>query len=72
LRPLITQIVGPEVQLIDHGRSRREAGRAAAAGSADRAHRRAADERFWTTGDARSATRIIGQLWGRAVNVEHL
>ena len=29
-------------------------------------------ELFWTTGDARSATRIMGQLWGRAVNVTAL
>jgi hypothetical protein len=29
-------------------------------------------ERFWTTGDARSATRIMGQLWGRPVDVTAL
>jgi hypothetical protein len=29
-------------------------------------------ERFWTTGDGRSAARITSQLWGRAVEVTQL
>jgi hypothetical protein len=27
------------------------------------------DERFWTSGELRSARRIVGQLWGRPVTV---
>jgi hypothetical protein len=29
-------------------------------------------ERFWTTGDVRSAARIMSQLWGHDVPVESL
>jgi hypothetical protein len=30
------------------------------------------EERFWTTGDAHSAGRIMSQLWGHSVAVEAL
>jgi glutamate racemase len=72
LRPLIAAVAGPAVQLIDTGeavarqlvRKLPEAliGRVAAA----------PEERFWTSGEVRSAGRIVSQLWGKPVVVSAL
>jgi len=68
LRPLIAAAAGPAVALIDTGEAvakqvvRRLADALAAAGTLP-------EERFWTTGELRSARRIVGQLWGRPVTV---
>jgi glutamate racemase len=69
LRPLIAEIAGSGVNLIDTGEAvarqvvrrlpERLLGRMDAT----------PDERFWTTGDARTARRIVSQLWGRPVAV---
>ena len=72
LRPLISEIVGPDVQLIDTGEAvARQVVRRlpeALIGRIDLTP----TERFWTTGDARSATRVVAKLWGRPVSVEAL
>jgi glutamate racemase len=69
---LIADLVGPRVQLIDTGEAvarqvvRKVPG--ALIGRVDATP----DERFWTTGDAHSASRIMSHLWGHAVVVEAL
>ena len=69
LRPLIARVAGPHVQLIDTGEAvaRQVVRRVPEAllGRIDAIP----DERFWTSGDARSAQRIVSQLWGRSVGV---
>ena len=67
LRPLIAELAGSGVKLIDTGEAvarqvvrrlpERLLGRMDAT----------PDERFWTTGDARAAHGIVSQLWGRPV-----
>ena len=72
LKPLIAEIVGPRVHLIDTGEAvARQVVRRLPEALIGRIALKPT-ERFWTTGDARSATRIIGRLWGRAVEVEAL
>ena len=72
LKPLIAEIVGPRVHLIDTGEAvARQVVRRLPEALIGRIDLQPT-ERFWTTGDARSATRIIGRLWGRAVEVEAL
>jgi glutamate racemase len=72
LRPLIADIVGPRVQLIDTGEAvARQVVRRLPEALIGRIDSQAT-ERFWTTGDARSATRIVSQLWGRPAIVEAL
>jgi glutamate racemase len=72
LRTQIAAVVGSAVTLIDTGEAvakqvlRRLPPALAAAGGA------APEERFWTSGDVRSAQRIVGQLWGRPVTVQAL
>ena len=72
LKPLIADLVGPRVQLIDTGEAvarqvvRRVPG--ALIGRVDATP----EERFWTTGDAHAASRIMSQLWGHSVVVEAL
>jgi len=72
LKPLIAEIVGPRVHLIDTGEAvARQVVRRLPEALIGRIDLQPT-ERFWTTGDARSAARIIGRLWGRAVEVEAL
>ena len=72
LKPLIAEIAGPRVHLIDTGEAvARQVVRRLPEALIGRIDARPT-ERFWTTGDARSAARIIGKLWGRAVSVEAL
>jgi glutamate racemase len=69
--PLIAAVAGPDVRLIDTGEAvarqvvRRLAG-------APEPPRRAATERFWTTGDVGVARLIVPQLWGAPATVEAL
>jgi glutamate racemase len=70
LRPLIAEIAGSGVSLIDTGEAvarqvvrrlpERLLGRMDAT----------PDERFWTTGDARAARGIVSRLWGQPVAVD--
>ena len=72
LRPLLADIVGSDVALIDTGAAvaRRtlqvlgECGLVPAGGTGV--------ERFWSSGDTGVSERVIGCLWGRAVVVESL
>jgi len=72
LRPLITEVVGPAVQLIDTGEAvARQVVRRlpeALIGRIDLTP----TERFWTTGGAHAASRVMSRLWGRDVVVESL
>jgi glutamate racemase len=69
VKPLIASAAGPAVTLVDTGEAvarqvvRRLPSCLAAAADA------VPDERFWTSGELRSARRIVGQLWGRPVTV---
>ncbi len=69
LTPVITELVGSDVRLIDTGEAvaRQVVRRLPAAVS--RAEAKAPTERFWSTGDLGAARRIVSQLWGRAVAV---
>lgn len=72
LKPMIAEIVGPDVHLIDTGEAvARQVVRRLPEVVIGRMDAQPT-ERFWTTGDARSAARIVGQLWGRPVGVESL
>jgi glutamate racemase len=72
LRPLITELVGPEVQLIDTGEAvARQVVRRLPEKLLGRGDTTAV-EQFWTSGDAQSARRIVSQLWGRPVAVAAL
>jgi glutamate racemase len=70
LKPVIEELVGPDVRLIDTGEAvaRQVARRLPAAAS--RAEAAAPIERFWSTGDLVAARRIVSQLWGRSVAVD--
>ena len=72
LRPLIAELAGTRVHLIDTGEAvARQVVRKVPGALIGRVDARP-DERFWTTGDAHSASRIMSQLWGRAIAVEAL
>ena len=72
LRPLIAELAGARVHLIDTGEAvARQVVRKVPGALIGRVDARP-DERFWTTGDAHSASRIMSQLWGRAIAVEAL
>jgi glutamate racemase len=69
LRPLIAEIVGNDVQLIDTGEAvARQVVRRLPEKLLGRGDTTAV-EHFWTSGDARSASRIVTELWGRPVTV---
>lgn len=70
LRPQIAAIVGPGITLIDTGEAvAKQVVRRLPAAAVESP---VADERFWTTGDAGSARRIMGRLWGKPVTVQAL
>ena len=72
LKPVIVELVGPDVHLIDTGEAvARQVVRRLPEVLIGRIDTQPS-ERFWTTGDGRSAARIVSQLWGRAVNVTPL
>jgi glutamate racemase len=72
LRPLIAAAAGPGVQLIDTGEAvARQVVRKLPEKLLGRIDA-TPEERFWTTGDAASASRIVSQLWGRSVPVAAL
>ncbi len=73
LAPLIAELVGPEVMVLDSGAAvaRQVRRRLAAAGllaPADRVGR----ERFWTSGDPVMTQRLIARLWHPDAVLEHL
>ncbi len=72
LRPLIAELAGPGVKLIDTGEAvARQVVRRLPEWLLGRMDA-TPDERFWTTGDARKVGGIASQLWGRPVDVESL
>ena len=72
LKPLIAEIVGPRVHLIDTGEAvARQVVRKLPEALIGRIDTQPT-ERFWTTGDGRTAARIMSLLWGRAVEVTPL
>jgi glutamate racemase len=72
LRPLIAEVAGPAVTLIDTGEAvARQVVRRLPEKLLGRLDA-TPEERFWTTADAPAARRIVSQLWGRPVTVEAL
>jgi glutamate racemase len=72
LRPLITEIAGSGVQLVDTGEAvARQVVRRLPEVLIGRIDARPT-ERFWTTGDPYRASGVMSRLWGRAVAVEAL
>jgi glutamate racemase len=72
LKPMIAELAGSAVTLIDTGEAvARQVVRRLPEALIGRIDAQPS-ERFWTTGDGRSAARIVSQLWGRAVNVTPL
>lgn len=72
LKPLLTELAGPEVALIETGRAvaRRLASILEEKGIGARGPARR--ERFWTSGDAATSQHVISALLGRPVEVEDL
>lgn len=72
LAPLIREVVGEEIALIDTGAAvARELQRRVASELPAFAPGQGAEE-FWTSGDAAEARRIISQLWHRQITVQPL
>ncbi len=66
LRPLISEVVGPEVKLIDTGEAvARQVRRVLDSLSLLNCSLAPGREHFWTTGDAGSAREVTSFLWGR-------
>jgi glutamate racemase len=72
LKPLIAEAVGAGVHLIDTGEAvARQVVRRLPEALIGRIDLKPT-ERFWTTGDAHRASRVMSRLWGRSVAVEAL
>ncbi|HEV2477200.1 MAG TPA: glutamate racemase, partial [Candidatus Dormibacteraeota bacterium] len=72
LKPLLHEIAGPEVTLIETGAAvARQLARVLDERGL-RAEGANGAERFWTSGDPGSSRRVISALLGRAVSVEKL
>jgi glutamate racemase len=72
LKPLIAELVGSGVQLIDTGEAvARQVVRRLPEALIGRIDAQPT-ERFWTTGNGRSAAHIMSHLWGRVVDVTPL
>jgi len=73
LAPLITEVVGPGITLIDTGAAvARQLQRRIQAELPARKIGIAADAEFWTSGDAAQASRIMSVLWGATVEAKRL
>jgi glutamate racemase len=73
LRPLIQDVVGRDVTLIDTGQAvARQLRRVLERDALLNEDRHAPTERFWTSGDPRESTRVVSMLLGRQVTVEAL
>ena len=73
LRPLIQEVAGPGVEVIDPAVPvARELRRRLEAGSLLTRTQEAGTERFWTTGAVADVERIVRQLWKRPVQVQKL
>jgi glutamate racemase len=72
LKPVIEELVGPDVRLIDTGEAVARQVVRRLPSAASRAQAEGPTERFWSTGDLVAARRIVSQLWGRPVTVDPL
>lgn len=73
LRPLITEIAGPEVVLIDTGEAvAHQLRRVLEARELLNEDPAPGDEQFWTSSDTQPAQQIISLLWGTSVGVLQL
>ena len=70
LRPLIAEVAGPGVEVIDPAAAvARELRRRLDASGLLRMSATAGEEQFWTTGSEDEATKVVRQLWGQPVSV---
>lgn len=73
LRPLIAEIVGPEVVLIDTGEAvAQQVCRVLEVRELLNGAPVPGDEQFWTSGDTQIARHVISMLWGTPVDVRQL
>jgi glutamate racemase len=73
LRPLITEIAGPDVALIDTGEAvAQQLRRVLEARELLGKDPTPGDEQFWTSSETQLAQQIISLLWGTAVDVQQL
>ena len=73
LRPLISEIAGPEVVLIDTGEAvAHQLHRVLEAHELLNKDQTPGDEHFWTSSDTHHAQHIISLLWGAPVSVQQL
>jgi glutamate racemase len=73
LRPLITEIVGPEVVLIDTGEAvAHQLRRVLEARELLNEDLIPGEAQFWTSGDMQLAQQVISLLWGTSVSVQQL
>jgi glutamate racemase len=72
LKPLITELAGPDVRLIDTGEAVARQVVRRLAGASPPVLAAAPNEKFWTTGDATVAKRIVAKLWGHPAAVDAL
>ncbi|GCE28796.1 glutamate racemase [Dictyobacter alpinus] len=73
LRPLITEIAGPEVLLIDTGEAvAAQLRRVLESRALLNQDQLRGDEQFWTSSDTQLARHVIPLLWGDAVDVQQL
>lgn len=70
LKPLIADVVGADVTLIDTGAAVARQLVRRLVGPAQWPAEGTPAERFWSTGDLPDARRIMSQLWGRPVTVD--
>ncbi len=70
LKPVIIELAGPDVRLIDTGEAVARQVVRRLPPVASRAEMGAPSDRFWSTGDLVATRRIVSQLWGRPVAVE--
>ena len=73
LRPLISEVAGPRVTLIDTGPAvARQLAKVLGERELSAANGSSGTERFWTSGDPENSARVISALLGRKVSVEKL
>ncbi len=73
LRPVISEIAGPGVTLIDTGAAvARQLARVLLERDLEAPANSASKERFWTSGDPATSQRVISALLGRPVRVKNL
>ncbi|QBD76488.1 glutamate racemase [Ktedonosporobacter rubrisoli] len=73
LRPLLTDVVGPAITLIDTGRAvARQVQHILDTHGLANLTSEPGRERFWTSGDLALSQRVIMRLWGQAIDLQSL